>query len=314
MRLLRSALRILLAVAICIALLFLGAMALMRQPVLTRERTSLLDHADPARLRAHVQFLASRMRSSDHPDELNIVAAYIARHFRASGAIVEEQAFREYRNVIAHFGPTDPKLPVLVIGAHYDAFGDLPGADDNASGTAAILELARLLGRTPPNTPVMLVAFTTEEPPFFGSELMGSAVHAESLKRPVIGMMSLEMIGYFRGDQRWTSWVLSLMYPKKGDFIAACGGWRDRVLARRTKRALNASGIRAVSFTGPRTMLDASDHRNYWSRGWPAVIVTDTAYVRNPNYHTARDTADTLDYARMARVVDGVFRVALSPS
>lgn len=296
------------------ASLFLGAMALMRQPVFAREKTSLRDHADAARLRAHVQFLTSRVRSADHPDELRVVAAYIADRFRASGATVEEQVFREYRNVIAHFGPRDPNLPVLIIGAHYDVCGDLPGADDNASGTAAILELARLLGRTPPNTPVMLVAFTTEEPPFFGSEMMGSAVHAASLKRPVIGMMSLEMIGYFRGEQRWTSWVLSLMYPRKGDFIGVCGGWRDRVLARRTKRALNASGIRTVSFTGPRTMLDASDQRNYWSRGWPAVMVTDTAYERNPNYHTARDTADTLDYARMARVVDGVFRVALSPS
>jgi hypothetical protein len=98
---------------------------------------------------------------------------------------------------------------------------------------------------------------------------------------------------------------MRLMYPTRGDFIGVAGGWDDRHLARDLKRAL-APSIHAVSFTGPRVMLDASDQRNYWSRGWPAVMVTDPAYERNPNYHTARDTASMLDYERMARVVDGV--------
>jgi hypothetical protein len=97
------------------------------------------------------------------------------------------------------------------------------------------------------------------------------------------------------------------MYPHNADFIAVCGGWRDRALARQAKRGLNAAGANAVSFTGPREMLDASDQRNYWARGWPAIVITDTAYLRNPNYHTAKDTADTLDYTRMAKVIDGVF-------
>jgi len=286
-----------------------GAVAVVRQPVVGFRRAEARRSTSPARLEEHVRFLTGVPRSADR--ESRVVTDYIAKYFRESGAVVEEQEFtarrRSYRNVIAHFGPRDPALPVLVIGAHYDTCGDLPGADDNASGTAGLLELARLLGKSPPATPVMLVAFANEEPPFFGSEQMGSAIHAASLEgRRVSGMICLEMIGYFRGEQRWTSWALSLLYPKKGDFIAVCGGWRDRRLARSTKRALSAAGIRTVSFTGPRAMLDASDQRNYWARGWPAVIVTDTAYVRNPNYHTARDTADTLDYERMARVVDGL--------
>lgn len=113
------------------------------------------------------------------------------------------------------------------------------------------------------------------------------------------------MIGYYADVQRFDSWVLRLMYPRRGDFIAVAGGWDDRQLATSVKRAL-ARSIHTVSFTGPRSMLDASDQRNFWRHEWPAVMVTDTAYERNPNYHTVRDTSDTLDYSRMARVVDGL--------
>jgi hypothetical protein len=116
------------------------------------------------------------------------------------------------------------------------------------------------------------------------------------------------MIGYYSPQQTWPSPLFSLLYPKQGDFIAVAGGWRDRKLARWLKRGiLGAGGIPVVSFTGPRETSDASDQRNYWSHGWPAVMLTDTAFLRNPNYHTTRDTAATLDYRRMAAVVDGVF-------
>src|SRR5881394_1031165 len=118
---------------------------------------------------------------------------------------------------------------------------------------------------------------------------MGSAVHAESLARrhrSIAGMICLEMIGYYTETQPWHTWVLALIYPNHGRFIGVAGGWRDRKLARAVKDGIRgAGGIEAVSFTGPREMLDASDQRNYWSHGWPAVMVTDTAYIRNPNYH-----------------------------
>ena len=250
-----------------------------------------------------------------HASNLNATADFIAREFAGAGARVTVQEFvarkQRFRNVIAEYGPAASSEPVLVVGAHYDVFserGEFPGADDNASGTAALLELARVLHGRQLARPVMLVAYANEEPPFFGSEQMGSAVHARWLEerhRRVAGMVCLEMVGYYSGNQRSESWVLRLMYPRRGDFIAVAGGWSDRALARSVKRALGTS-MHAVSFTGPRSMLDASDQRNYWSRGWPAVMVTDTAYERNPNYHTPRDTAETLDYARMARVVDGL--------
>ena len=125
-------------------------------------------------------------------------------------------------------------------------------------------------------------------------------------------MICLEMIGYFSEKQSWPNPLFAPIYPSRGDFIGVGGGWSDRALAREVKRAISAaSDLPVVSFSGPRETSDASDHRNYWSHGWPAVMVTDTAFLRNPNYHTARDTADTLDYQRMARVVDGVFNAAL---
>jgi Zn-dependent M28 family amino/carboxypeptidase len=221
---------------------------------------------------------------------------------------------------MAEFGPGDRSQSLLVVGAHYDAFGEtgsLPGADDNASGTAGLLELARLLGKADPLAPVMLVAYTNEEPPFFGSEEMGSAVHAASLARAhraVKGMICLEMIGYYTRQQSWPTPLFSLLYPSHGDFIGVAGGWHDRELARWVKRGIiGAGGIPVVSFTGPRETSDASDQRNYWPHGWPAVMVTDTAFLRNPNYHTIRDTAATLNYQRMAAVVNGVFNAIAPP-
>ena len=263
-----------------------------------------------------------RPRDVAHPANLDAAATYVKAEFSRTGGSVSEQVFtarkHTYRNIICAFGPQERNLPLLVVGAHYDAFsmtGDLPGADDNASATAGLLELARLLTSQPPKIPVELVAYTTEEPPFFGSEEMGSAIHAESLRRAnrnVKAMLCLEMIGYFRGDQRWDSWALGTFYPRRGDFIGVAGGWEDRNLARRVKSAMrSAGGPPVLSFTGPRSMLDASDHRNYWSHGYRAVMITDTAYQRNPNYHDRGDTEDTLDYSRMARVVDGVFNAIL---
>jgi Zn-dependent M28 family amino/carboxypeptidase len=306
----RSLLRISLAVAAILA----AVVVIIRQPTFTTLPLNAATRASAERLRDDVRVLTSAPRDAAHSAW---AAQYIARAFTAAGARVTEQLFvarrGSYRNVIAEFGPRDEKQPLLIVGAHYDSFGDTganPGADDNASGVAGLLEIARILKTTPPKSPVMLVAYANEEPPFFGSEQMGSAVHAESVaKRTVAGMICLEMIGYFAAHQTWTTPVLAAMYPSRGDFIAVTGGWSDRALARHVKRAI---GGNTVSFTGPRSMLDASDQRSYWARGTTAVMVTDTAYLRNPNYHTAHDTALTLDYERLARVVDGVANAVIS--
>jgi Zn-dependent M28 family amino/carboxypeptidase len=318
--LLRSLLRITIATGATAIFLFFAFAIALRQPVIITIRRNDGPRADMRRIERDVTYLTTTAlpRNAGHPESLERTAAWIAQSFRESGARVSVQSFQArghtWQNVIAEFSPRNPSEPVLIIGAHYDAFGDVgsrPGADDNASGTAGLLELARLLGYAHLTAPLMLVAYTNEEPPFFGSEEMGSAVHAASLAhahRLVKGMICLEMIGFYSPQQTWPSPLFSLLYPKQGDFIAVAGGWRDRKLARWLKRGiLGAGGIPVVSFTGPRETSDASDQRNYWSHGWPAVMLTDTAFLRNPNYHTTRDTAATLDYRRMAAVVDGVF-------
>ena len=317
----RSMVRVVVATLICALLGFLILATVLRQPVFRGLPYPGGAHTEPRALRAHVHALSTtfRPRDADHPENLDRAAAFIAGEFRRRGARVFEQPFeargKRYRNVIARFGPEASPLPVTVVGAHYDAFGELPGADDNASGVAGLLELARLLGRASPQRPVELVAYTNEEPPFFGSDLMGSAVHANALRasgRAVEGMICLEMIGTFAGSQSWPTRLFAAIFPTHPRFIAIAGGWSDRRLARKVKRGMIGAGFgEAVSYSGARETSDASDQRNYWPYGWPAVVVTDTAYFRNPHYHTARDTEEKLDYVRMARVVDGVFNTVM---
>ena len=275
--------------------------------------------ADPARLKRHVEKISLSFfpRSYAMVENLNGVADYIASRFDAAGAKVRHQVFsaagNAYRNVIAEFGPDSDA--VIVVGAHYDSAGDLPAADDNASGVAGLLELARLLGETQPDVKIMLVGFCLEEEPFFYTAQRGSAVFAKSLaekhKRVKI-MISLEMIGYFSdeaGSQDYPIGLLKLFYPDKGNFIAVV----DRIFggsARQIKKIMRAhSGIPVCSINAPSSMpgIDRSDHKSFWDLGYPAVMITDTAFYRNKAYHTAADTADRLDYARMAQVVDGVF-------
>ncbi|HEY9422925.1 MAG TPA: M28 family peptidase [Thermoanaerobaculia bacterium] len=321
--LLRRFLRVLTLTAAVLLLLFGLAAFVITQPTFGSAPAWAGPQADPGRLRRHVEFLTTEAspRDSDHPENLAKAADYIRSHFERTGARVRDQPFevrgQTYRNVVASFGPETG--PLLVVGAHYDSFGDFgpnPGADDNASGTAGLLELARLLDGRPLAHRIELVAYANEEPPYFGSPWMGSAVHARSLKgQEVRGMICLEMIGYFTDEQPWPHWLLGLLYPDRGDFIAIAGRWSDRTLARHLKKSIRASGFPTYSFTAPRSAgLDGSDQINYWDLGIPAVMVTDTSFVRNPNYHTPGDTAGTLDYGRMAGVVEGIFVLLFSSS
>ena len=219
----RSLLRITLTVAVASLLLFAAGALALRQPTLTSIAYRAPVRSDAAALRRHVSFLTTAVvpRDADHPANLDAAAAYIETVFRRSGARVERQSYeargKTYRNVIAHYGPADDARPLVIVGAHYDAFSaatPLPGADDNASGTAGLLELARLLQHEAPRGAVDLIAYSTEEPPFFGSAQMGSAIHAASLaggRRRVRGMISLEMIGCFSGTQTWESPLLGVI-------------------------------------------------------------------------------------------------------
>jgi hypothetical protein len=275
-----------------------------------------------ARLEGHVRQLSEKLGPRDHAHVANLerVADYVRAELGAAGAATSDQAFavggRTYRNVRAFVGPPcPPDGERVVVGAHYDTCGALPGADDNASGVAGLIELARALHAAPPALPVELVAFTLEEPPHFRTPDMGSAVHARSLRRDgarVRAMISLEMIGCFRdepGSQSFPAPLLGLIYPRRGDFVAVVACLGQAALARRVKRSMaEATPLPVWSINAPRFVpgIDLSDHLNYWDAGFDAVMVTDTAFCRNVHYHEAGDTADRLDFGRMADVVRGV--------
>jgi|SoiMethySBSTD1v2_1073268.scaffolds.fasta_scaffold269354_3 Zn-dependent M28 family amino/carboxypeptidase len=315
--LLVSVIRITMAVIAGTTLLTLGAGCLVRQPIIGTVAFPGATRADAGRIASHVRFLADPVHPRDwrHPEGLERASSYIAGQLGQTGARVSEQPYTigkfESKNVIAKLGPeTGPRI---VIGAHYDACGPHPGADDNASGVAGLLELARLLDRQALSSPVELVAYSTEEPPWFGGDEMGSAHHAASLARSgaeVSAMISLEMIGYFVEEQPpGESLLLRLLYPSHGEFIAVVGRWQDRGLVRRMKTCFRgATDVQAVSYSGPAKYgVDLSDQRSYWAHGFPGIMVTDTAFLRSDHYHSPTDTADTLDYRRLAGVVDGVF-------
>lgn len=292
------------------------------QPVFARPGARPGVAVDRARLEAHVRQLSERLVPRDHANVANLdrAADYVRAELEAAGAATSDQVFavggRTYRNVRAFVGPPcPPDGERVVVGAHYDTCGPLPGADDDASGVAGLIELARVLHAAPPALPVELVAFTLEEPPHFRTPDMGSAVHARSLRRDgarVRAMISLEMIGCFRdepGSQSFPAPLLGAIYPRRGDFVAVVASLGQAGLTRRVKRAMaEASPLPVWSINAPRWVpgIDFSDHLNYWDAGFDAVMVTDTAFCRNVHYHEAGDTADRLDFGRMADVVRGV--------
>jgi hypothetical protein len=302
--------------------LAIGAGSFMLMQPMTASATDCQPPAvDPSRLQQHVRALAIEFhpRSWDEPENIERTARYISERFSEAGGRVSEQPFEiragdSYKNILARFGPEDGER--IVVGAHYDAARGTPGADDNASGVAGLIELAFLLARQPPPVPVELVAWTLEEPPFFRTDEMGSAHHAAQLRRQgakVRGVIALEMLGVFSdapGSQRFPVPGLGLLYPTRGNFIAVVGGLSHIGLVRKVKRAMRgASDLPVHSINAPGSLpgVDFSDHASYWRQGFDAVMITDTAFFRNQRYHTEQDTPDTLDYPRMAKVVQGVF-------
>lgn len=279
--------------------------------------------ASAQRLRSDVTTIVEGFGPRGHlqPEALDRVADHIAHELELAGAGVQRQVYEgldglQYQNVIARFGPTTG--PVVIVGAHYDAADGLPGADDNASGTAGLLELARLLGRSEWDTAIELVAYSTEEPPHFRTQWMGSAVHADAIaasQREVVAMLSLEMIGRFSDEPRSQTFPapgMGLLYPTKGNFIALVGKTGQGGVIRRAKRAFrHATDLPVRSITAPTSVpgIDFSDHLNYWAYDMDALMVTDTAFFRNFDYHTQQDTVDRLDFDRMAKVVDGVYGI-----
>jgi hypothetical protein len=287
-------------------------------------------HLTPAvlmdNMKETVKFLTSLSPPRNHanPDALRKVADYIASKFDSYGLQREFQAYqvdgKEYVNVIASMGPKGDNR--LIIGAHYDVFGNLPGADDNASGIAGLLEIARFLKshESELSCGVDIVAYTLSEPPFFDTANMGSYIHASSLKSRgarVKGMICLEMIGFYTADgdsQNYPMPIMGFVYPKKGDYIGIVSNINSSSFGNHVARHMKATALKTKLLKAPSTMtgVDYSDHRNFWKFDYDAVMITDTAFYRNPNYHKETDTMETLDYDRMEEVVKGVCWSALN--
>lgn len=273
-----------------------------------------------ARLEAHVRALAGEIgeRNVYLYEALQAAAEYIRRALTEYGYEVHEQIFAAGRWRVANLEAVLPgdreSAESVVIGAHYDTAVGSPGADDNASGVAALLELARSARMKPARRTRRFVAFVNEEPPFFMTGAMGSRVYAlraRARKEPIAGMLSLEAIGYFSdapGSQKYP-FPVNLFYPKTGDFIGFVGNLSSRSLVRRVIGIFREHGrLPSEGIAAPAVIpgISWSDHRSFWKEGYPAVMVTDTALYRNPHYHRHSDVPESLDYERLARVVAGL--------
>ena len=278
--------------------------------------------ADVERLRTHVRVLAGDIgeRNVWRPAALAAAEAYIAEQWRTQGFAVSAQRYAtagvDSANLeVAIAGASQPD-EIIVVGAHYDSVQGSPGADDNASAVAALLELPRLLAGARLARTLRLVAFVNEEPPFFFWGDMGSGVYAKAARRrgdDIRAMFSLEMLGCYsdaRGSQRYPP-LLRRFYPERGNFIAFVSNLRSRRLLKRAVAAFR----RQSDFPAESAALPAwvpgvawSDQISFWRHGYRAVMVTDTAFYRYPYYHTALDTPERLDYARLAAVTDGLAR------
>ncbi len=279
-------------------------------------------------LERDVQALAGRIgeRNLFRPGTLEEAAAHIEAGLRSAGLAPRRQTFQarggECHNVEAELRGAGPPGEIVILGAHYDSVVGSPGANDNGSGVAALLALARSLARSPaPHRTVRLVFFVNEEPPFFTTREMGSRVHARrSAERgeDIRAMISLETIGYFDdrpGSQRYPLGLLKWFYPDRGDFIGFVANLRSRKLLRAALAAFRDEApipSRGAALPGFVPGVGWSDHWSFWQEGYPAIMVTDTAPFRYPHYHSHRDTPDRLDYRRMAQVVRGLEGVVAS--
>jgi hypothetical protein len=281
--------------------------------------------SDTALVRQYLAMLTKteETRRFDHPAQLEKTAGDIEAIFKKYADSVVYQPYevegRVFKNVIASFGTGNKER--IIVGAHYDACGEQPGADDNASGVTGLLELARLLKGKNLKHRIDLVAYCTEEPPYFGSENMGSAVHAKYMKDnkvAVKGMISLEMLGYFKDARRTQAYpfkILSLFYGTRGNYITAVRKFGSGKFARKFSRKFkHKSKVKAKRFAGLGSLvgIDLSDHLYYWQYGFSALMITDTSWYRNHNYHLPSDSMETLDIPRMTKVIDAVFKALLA--
>lgn len=272
------------------------------------------------RLRRHVRCLAGDIgeRNVYNPDALTAAEHYIRDALADLGYEVARQPTTAggvtSANLEATLPGTDLPDEIILIGAHYDTVPGSPGADDNGSAVAALLELAGLHRESASRRTIRFVAFTNEEPPFFATGAQGSGVYARAARRrgdDIRLMMSLEMLGYYRsqpGTQRYPPFM-RWFYPDRGDFIALVSDFRSRRRMRRFAGAFREASGFPLEHAAMFSFVPGaawSDHLSFWRSGYRAFMVTDTAFFRNPYYHTPQDTPDKLDYGRLADVTRGL--------
>ena len=286
--------------------------------------SNIYRQADAYRLKDYLDNIIApdAFRNYQNTQELDRVAAYIKQRVEQFAIPCEYQPYqvagKTYRNVICHLQTGNAQK--VIIGAHYDVYGNFKGADDNASGVAGVIETARILAinKTRLKQNVDFVFYTLEEPPYFRTENMGSYVHAKSIlnqKDQIQAVYILEMIGYFNHKpiQEYPS-GLALFYPKHGNFIGAVSNFSSRDLGEnycdsmKAIRQLDCQRLIAPSFVQG---VDFSDHLNYWNFEIPAIMITDTAFFRNKHYHTKDDTVEKLNLNKMAEVINGLTYVLL---
>ena len=270
------------------------------------------------RLSRHVGAIASREHNFMHPVALEDAARYIETAFEEMGYRIETQRIprdgSEVRNIQVELPGSALAQEIVVVGAHYDSVVGAVGANDNGSGVAALIELARLLHDARPARTVRFVAFVNEEPPFFYSDEMGSRFYARRSKaggENIVAMFSLETIGYYtdKPDTQSYPFPLSFFYPKTGNFVAFVANLSSRALLHEAIASFRRHAqfpSEGVAAPGLLPGVGWSDHWSFWKEGYPALMVTDTAPYRYPYYHTMQDTPDKVDYERLARVVTGL--------
>ena len=277
-----------------------------------------------ARLKGHVEVLAGLIgpRYPKKPSTMEAAAKYIERQFAEMGDDVSRQTYLardvEVANLVVERRGERTGGKVVVVGAHYDTVVTTPGADDNASAVAVMIEVAQLLSEWRAKRTVRFVAFACEEPPYFRTEYMGSAQHAKSCRERgdrIAGMICLEMMGYYTdkpssqqippGIPKFLRWI----FPRRGNFLTAVGNLRSIGLVHSFRRGFKgASKLPLFSIALPEVIdeIKLSDNGSFWDQGYPALMITDTSFLRNPNYHGMTDTPNTLDYRRMAQATMGV--------
>ncbi|BAZ11958.1 hypothetical protein NIES4071_37860 [Calothrix sp. NIES-4071] len=283
-------------------------------PPLTQFEATLRDS-----LRRHVEKLANDIgeRNYLHYKGLVRAADFLDTSFAEAGYSVKQQGYtidnKTYYNLEVEIPGTERPDEIVIIGGHYDSVYNSPGANDNGTGAAATLEVARLFAGKKPARTLRFVEFVNEEPPFFFSENMGSLVYAKSCKKrneKIVAMLSLETMGYYSdqiGSQKYPA-PLDAVYPLQGNFIAFIGNVASSSLVRdvvASFRSHTQFPSEAAALPGEISGVSWSDQWSFWQQGYPGIMVTDTAPFRYPYYHTQQDTADKVDYERFARVVAG---------